>query len=327
MKEKFTAKGLWQVIKKSVQGFSDHKIMKKSASLAFYTIFSLGPLLIVIVYVASLFFREEAVEGQILSQIQDLVGPNAARQIQQVMENAAVSADGSFAAIVGVITLLVGATTMFGDMQDSINEIWSLKPNPKKGFIKVIVNRLLSFGVVASLGFLLLVSLAVSAIITSINEQLQARFPEVAVPVIYLGNIIFSLAIITVLFLIIFKVLPDARIRFRDVLAGAIATSILFMAGKWGISYYLGTSNLGDTYGAAGSLVIFLLWVYYSTVILYFGAVFTKCYAVKFGESISPNPYAVLARKVEVESTQTDMKDAEKEFDDVAKQHSKGDAK
>lgn len=325
MKEKITAKGLWQVMKESVAGFSDHKVMKKSASLAFYTIFSLGPLLIVIVYVASIFFREEAVEGKIYHQIYDLVGPNAAKQVQQVMENASISADGSFAAIIGIITLLIGATTMFGDMQDSINEIWSLKPKPKKGLIRLIINRLLSFGVVASLGFLLLVSLAISAVITSLNTQLQNRFPDLAVPVIYLGNILFSLIIITALFLIIFKVLPDARIKFRDVLAGAIATSVLFMAGKWGISYYLGTSNLGDTYGAAGSLVIFLLWVYYSTVILYFGAEFTKCFAVRFGSAITPSPYAVLAQKVEIESKENDVENAEKEFEEVKKKHRRED--
>lgn len=317
MSKKLSFKGLWEVLKKSGKGFSDHKIMKKSASLAFYTIFSLGPLLIVIVYVASIFFKEEAVEGKLFSQVQDFVGPNAALQIQSVIENAAVSADSTFAAIIGVITLLVGATTMFGDMQDSINEIWSLKPNPKSGWIKIIINRLLSFGVVASLGFLLLVSLSISALITSFNTQLQNQFPSLSVPFIYIGNLVISFIIITILFLIIFKVLPDAKIKWKDVLAGAIATSILFMVGKFGISYYLGTSKLGTTYGAAGSLVILLLWVYYSSVILYFGAEFTKAFAVKYGSSISPNSYAILAKKVEITSEKKNLKSAEKDFDKI----------
>lgn len=292
MEKKFTFKGLWDVLKKSVKGFTEDNIMKKSASLAFYTIFSLGPLLFVIVFLSSLFFQQEAVEGRIYGQIKDFIGPAVAEQVQLVLKNAALEPKNTIATIIGIVTLLIGSTTMFGDMQDSINHIWNLKPNPKKGFIKVVVNRLLSFGVVASLGFLLLVSFFISTIINSFNDQLKEAIPGLAVGVAYALNLLVSFIIITALFLIIFKVLPDARIKWKDVLSGSIATSVLFMIGKFGITFYLGTSNLGSTYGAAGSLVILLLWVYYSSVILYFGAEFTKSYAVEFGSAIYPNSYA-----------------------------------
>lgn len=321
MRKKLSFKGLWKVLKKSGKGFGNDGIMKKSASLAFYTIFSLGPLMFVIIFLASLFFKQEAVEGQIYAQIKDFVGPASAAQVQLVLKNAALEPKSTFATIIGIITLLIGATTMFGDMQDSINRIWNLKANPKKGILKILVNRLMSFGVIASLSFLLLVSLFVSTIIDAFNNQLKQSVPGVAVEVAYIINIVVSYIITTILFLIIFKVLPDARIRWKDVLSGAMATAFLFMIGKFGIAFYLGKNDLGTTYGAAGSLVILLLWVYYSSVILYFGAEFTKAFAVEFGSSIHPNSYAVMAKNVEVQAGHQSLQNAEKKFDHIEKEN------
>jgi len=323
MNKKLSAIGIWHVLKKSGSNFGKDKLMKKSASLAFYTIFSMGPLLIVIVFIASLFYGQEAVEGGIYNQVNSFVGKEAAVQLQQILKNAALSSSSTFAAIVGIGTLLVGATTMFADMQDSINQIWGLKPSPKAGWVKLIIDRLLSFGVVASLGFLLLVSLGISALIASFNAHLKVRFPDIAIQLLNIINILVSFGITTILFLIIFKVLPDARIKWKSVLSGAIATAILFMIGKFGISFYLGQSNIGSTYGAAGSLVVLLMWVYYSSVILYFGAEFTKAFAVEFGNAIHPNSYAIFAKQVEVETDESNVQSAEKEFEKIEKKNKK----
>ena len=206
------------------------------------------------------------------------------------------------AAIIGVITLLVGATSIFAEIQDSINSIWGLKPKPKRGWIKLLQNRVLSFSVIISLGFLLLVSLGVSSIIDGFSNRLTAHFPGVAIIVFYVINILITFSVTSLIFGVIFKVLPDGNIKWKDVLAGAMATAFLFMLGKFAISFYISKSNVGSTYGAAGSLVILLLWIYYSSLILYFGAELTKAYAVKYGSPIHPNQYAVTTKMVEVET-------------------------
>lgn len=310
--KKFSFKGLWKVLKQCFSGFSDDKVMKLSASLAYYTVFSMGPLLIVIIYLCSLFFGREAIEGTIYGQIESFVGSDTAKQLQEIIKNAAIGNKGNIAAIIGVITLLIGATSVFAEIQDSINSIWGIKPKPKKGWLKMLVNRLLSFSVIVTLGFLLLVSLGISYLVEALSKSLANAFPDVTVVIFYIINLLLSLAVITALFAIIFKVLPDAKIKWRDVIAGAIATALLFMLGKFGISFYISKSDVGSTYGTAGSLVVLLLWVYYSSVILYFGAEFTKAYAVEFGSAIHPNQYAVITRQVEVESENESVQQIEK---------------
>lgn len=291
--KRFQWKQVWEAIKDSFSGFSDHKVPKLSASLAYYTVFSLGPLLIVIIFLCSIFLGREAVEGTIYGQIQGFVGADAAKQIQDIIKNASISGKGGVAATIGIITLLIGATSVFGEIQDSINSIWGLKAKPKLGIMKLLMSRLLSFGMIASLGFLLLVSLAATSLVEGVGNRLKAMLPDVTVVLFYVINLVLTLAVVSVLFAIIFKVLPDAKIKWNNVWAGAIATGILFMIGKFAISFYIGKSNVGSTYGAAGSLVILLIWIYYSSMILYFGAVFTKAYALKKGIEIEPNHYAV----------------------------------
>ncbi len=292
----------WQLLKDSFSGFSENKVPKLAASLAYYTVFSLGPLLIVIISLCGIFLGREAIEGTIYTQIQGFVGEDAAKQIQDIIKNASISGKGVIAATIGVVTLLIGATSVFGEIQDSINSIWGLKPKAKQGILKLITNRLLSFGIIGSLGFLLLVSLGVTAVVEALSNKLEDVFPDVAVIVFYIINLVLTLGVTTLLFAVIFKVLPDAKIKFRDVWAGAIATSVLFIIGKFLISFYIAKSEVGSTYGAAGSLVILLVWIYYSSMILYFGAVFTKVYAMKYGSEILPNDYAVTTKKVEVET-------------------------
>ncbi|HET9744205.1 MAG TPA: YihY/virulence factor BrkB family protein [Chitinophagaceae bacterium] len=302
-----------KVFVQSFKSFAEDKIPKYSASLAYTTVFSLGPLLIVIIFLCSIFFGEEATQGRIYSQMQQFVGQDAALQLQTIIQNASLSGKNTFAAVIGIITLLLGATAVFAEIQDSINTIWGLKAKPNKGLWKIIRNRFLSFSVVVSLGFLLLVSLAVSTVIEALNERLKASFPDIAVVIFYILDLVISFVVITALFAVIFKVLPDARTKWKDIMPGALTSGILFMIGKFAISFYIGKTQVGSTYGAAGSLVVLLVWVYYSSMILYLGAEFAKAWSVSKGSSFQPNDYAVALKKVEVKSDKSQDKPSNRE--------------
>jgi membrane protein len=311
MPKKFSFKGLIEVFKNAFSGFSDDKVMKLSGSLAYYTVFSMAPLLIVIISLCGMFLGREAVEGKIYGQLASFVGSDTAVQLQDMIKNASLAGKSKLAAIVGTVTLVLGATSIFAEIQDSINTIWGLKPKPKRGWLKMVQNRILSFSVIISLGFLLLVSLSISSVIDGFSDRLTNRFPDIAVVVFYIINIIITFSVTTLIFGVIFKVLPDGDIQWKDVLAGAMATAFLFMLGKFAISFYISKSNVGSTYGAAGSLVVLLLWIYYSSLILYFGAELTKAYAVKYGSPIHPNQYAVTTKMVEVETGQQSIQSKE----------------
>lgn len=289
---KFSPKLIWKALKQSFKGFSQDKVTKLSASLAYYTVFSLAPMLLVLIYIAGFFFGQEAMQGTITKQIETFIGYESAAQVQEMIKNASISGGGPIAMIVGIVALLIGATSMFAELQDSINMIWGIKPKPNVGIMKTIKNRLLSFGIIGSLVFLLLVSLVATALITAMGQALENFFPQVTVVILEVVNWVFTLAITSVLFAVIFKVLPDVKIGWKDVFPGAIATSILFLIGKFLISFYIGKSDIGGTYGAAGSLVVLLVWIYYSSIILYFGAEFTKFYAFDKGARVVPNHYA-----------------------------------
>lgn len=280
----------------------DDKILKLSASLAYTTTFSFGPLLVVVIFLSSLFLGQEAVEGKIYTQMQQFVGSDVALQLQTIIKNASLSGKGTTAAVIGIITLLFSATAVFAEIQDSINTIWGFKAKPQKGLWRFIRTRILSFSIIVSLGFLLLVSLGITTIVEGLSDQLKNRFPDVTVVVFYILNLVISFIVITALFLLIFKVLPDAKTKWKDVLPGALASGVLFMIGKFGISFYIGNSKIGSTYGAAGSLVILLLWVYYSAIILYLGAEFAKAWSLNKGSSLQPDDYAVALKKVEIET-------------------------
>jgi len=289
----------WQLIKKAGGEFLTDNAIKLSASLSYYTIFSMGPMLVVIISFAGIFFGKEAVEGKIYGQIKGLIGSEAALQIQNIIAGIQHTRESITGAIIGIIVLIIGATGVFTEIQGSINYIWSIRAKPKRGFLKLLRDRLISFSLVISCGFILMVSLIINALIELLNDRLQLYFKNVTVVVFYIVNIILIFVIITVLFAIIFKVLPDAKIRWKDSLVGASFTAIFFLIGKFLIGLYLGNSNIGLTYGAAASIIIILTWVYYSSIILYFGAEFTKVYAIEHGSGIVPKVTAVFIIKRE----------------------------
>ncbi|WP_228098662.1 YihY/virulence factor BrkB family protein [Pedobacter sp. MC2016-24] len=306
-KRKVTLKGVWEVLKNAFTGFSDHKVTKLSGSLAYYTVFSMAPLLVVIISLCGIFLGQEAAQGQVYAQLDGFLGKDTALQLQDLVKKAAIGDKGIVAVVIGGATLLIGATTVFGDIQDSINTIWGLKPKPKRGWLKMLQNRFLSFSVIISLGFLLLVSLAVTTVLDGFSHRLQTRFEDVSVVLFYILNQVVTLAVVSLIFGVIFKVLPDAIIKWKDVFFGSVVTALLFMLGKFGISIYIGQSDVGSTYGAAGSLVVLLLWTYYSSIILYFGAEFTKAYAIAYGSEIHPSHYAVTTKEVEIETGNTSV--------------------
>jgi membrane protein len=298
-------KNYFKLLKKSAQQFVEDNAVKLSASLSYYTIFSFAPLLIILMSLTGVFFGAEAAQGKIYYQINDLVGNDTALQIQEIVQNIRTSRHTTVGTIIGVIALLVGATGVFTEIQDSINYIWSVKAKPKKGWLKLIVNRVISFSLIISFGFILLVSLVVNALMDLLSDRLQLLFPDATVYIFYVLNLIAIFFIISCLFAIIFKVLPDAEIRWKDAFVGAFFTGFLFILGKFLIGYYLGNSKIGVTYGTAASIIIILLWVYYSSIILFFGAEFTHLYAKYYGGGIVPNDTAVFIVKQEVKEIKT----------------------
>lgn len=284
-------KDYWLILKDAFNCFLGDNVMRLSASLSYYTLFSLAPMLLIIISLGGIFFGREAVQGQVYEQINGLIGSDAAKQIQEILKNAHRSGQSTWAATVGVITLVIGATGTFAEIQDAINYIWGLKAKPKNGIIKYIMTRFLSFSLIISLGFLLLVSLVITAVLNAVSQKVQIYFSDATIYIFWVINFLVVWAVIALLFAVIFKVLPDGKINWKDAFVGAGFTSLLFMGGRSGIGLYLGNSSVGSTYGAAGSVVIILLWVYYSALILYFGAEFTKAYTNFYGRSIQPNEY------------------------------------
>lgn len=287
------------ILKTAFNGFFDDKILKLSGSLAFTMVFSMGPLILIMMTVSSFFFGREAIEGKIYGQLEKFLGHDTAYQLQEIIKHAAISGKTGLATALGIVFLVIGATGVFSEMQDSINTIWGLKPKPKKGWVAFLKNRFLSFSMVIGLGFLLLVSLAISALVEVFGNHLKSLIPGISTVLLYLINLVVSIGLSGFIFAVIFKVLPDAKIKWKDVGVGALATTVLFLFGKFGISFYISKSHVGSTYGAAGSLVVLLLWIYYSSLILYFGAEFTLAYAVQYGVPIEPAEYAVAVKEVE----------------------------
>jgi membrane protein len=291
---------VFTLLKNTGVSFINDEAFKLSASLSYYTIFALGPLLIIVISLSAIFYGKDVVEGKVFDQLRDLIGSDAALQIQTILSNAQHTHATSIGAIIGFIILFIGATGVFTEIQGSINFIWSVRAKPKKGWLKYLLNRLLSFSLVVGLGFILLVSLILSALLDLLSDVLTKKFPHFPVGLFNLTNSLIILTVITCLFAVIYKVLPDAIIAWKDAWIGSIFTAALFLLGKFLIGYYLGKSNLGVTYGAAASVVIILAWVYYSSLILYFGAEFTKVYALHSGEGIRPKQTAVFIIKREM---------------------------
>lgn len=291
-------KHIWKVFVLTIDDFITLNIMRMSAALAYYTIFGIAPILIIVLRLFSL-FAEKKPTGYIYAQINILLGSEAATQIQSLIENVLNRHQSVVMQGVGIVALLISATGIFTEIQDSINIIWRLRSKPRSGWLKFLLNRLLSFSIVISLGFILLVSLLVNALLAALMSHLDQLFPASTVFTSYIVNIIITFSTTTFLFAIIFKVLPDAKIKWRDVINGAITTAILFMLGRFVIGYYLQKTSTISAFGAAGSVIIILTWVYYSAIILYFGAAFTRENARLKGREIYPNDYAVWIETIE----------------------------
>jgi membrane protein len=277
------------LLKLSYQGWKEDKASRLSAALAYYTIFSLAPLLIIVIAITGLFWQQEAVQEQVMNQIQSLVGVEGARFVSDLLTSASNPARGITATIFGIITLILGALGVFNELHNALNTIWEVKEEETKGFLqsikKIIFDRFLSFTMILGIGFLLLVSLVISAGLSAVQETIGNAIPlsEIFLQIV---NLVISIGVITVLFALIYKFLPDAEIAWRDVWLGAFVTAVLFSLGKLLIGIYLGNSAVASSFGAAGSLVLLLVWIHYSAQILFFGAEFTEVYANNYGSKI-----------------------------------------
>jgi membrane protein len=280
---------LWGLIRKTIEDWSDDHVPRRAAALAFYAGFSLAPLLLIAIGIGGLAFGEDAVRGRVLEQLRGLLGTDAARAVETVLRNTHLEGSGLLVTLFGLATLLIGASGVFGELQDSLNAIWKVA-RKTNGWKSVVRSRLFSFTLVLGTGFLLLVSLLVSAALEAAVSTLVSwiHFP-VLLRLVSLG---FSFVVICTLFAVMFKVMPDARTRWRDVWLGAAITAVLFSIGKWLIGLYLGHSALASSYGAAGSFVVLLLWLYYSCQVVLMGAEFTHAYALSFGRPPQPKEYA-----------------------------------
>ncbi|KIC90863.1 YihY/virulence factor BrkB family protein [Flavihumibacter sp. ZG627] len=292
-------RNFFKLLVSSGKSFIEDDALKLSASLSYYTIFALGPVLLLVISFAGIFYGKEAVQGKIFGEIKGLVGNSAAYQIQHIISSIEKNDNSVTGAIIGFVILIFGATGVFTEIQGSINYIWSIRAKPKKGWVRILINRLTSFSLVVATSFILLVALIVNAVLDLFNEKLASIFPETALVVFYIFNNVTIFVVISAMFAIIYRVLPDATISWKDALLGAGFTAILFLAGKSLIGLYLGNSNFGITYGTAASIMIILAWVYYSSMILYFGATFTKLYALNYGSGIIPDETAVFIIKSE----------------------------
>ncbi len=275
----------------ALRAWWDDDALRLGASLSYYTLFALAPVLLVATAVAGIVFGAEAVAGEIAGQLDQLVGPDGARAVQGLLEGASHRRSGILASILGSITFVVAATGAFLELQAALNTIWRVTPNPQKNLRAFVLDRVRSFSLVVAIGFLLMVSLAVTAALAALSAWLASRSPDVPFAWI-LVNVLVSVVVTTALFALLYRVLPDVRLRWRDVTTGAFVTAILFTAGQQVIGLYLGQSSVASSYGAAGSVMILLLWVYYSCQILLFGAEFTRVYAQWEGAVARPESYA-----------------------------------
>lgn len=290
----------WRMLKETANEFVDDNVTKLSASLAYYTAFSLGPLLLVVISVTGLFFETNDVMWSVYWHMEDLVGKSSADQLFTIIQQLRDQNAKTFS-IIGIGILIFGATTVFADIQDSINYIWSIKAKPQRGWLKYLQNRLLSLSLVLGIAFLLIVSLFISSLTDLLAKNLFRSLQDELVVLIQIFNLLFTFVIITLLFASIYKFLPDAVIRWKDALRGAFFTGLLFMLGKYLIGLYISSSEMDNTYGAAASIIIILSWVYYTAIILYFGAEFTKVYAMRVGGKIQLKGSAVFIVKNESE--------------------------
>ncbi|QLG44945.1 YihY/virulence factor BrkB family protein [Costertonia aggregata] len=291
--DKFKIGDLPSLIAQTFRAWMADDPFRLSAIVAYYAVLSLPALLVIIVNVIGAVWGVEIVQGQLTNEFSTALGKEAAVAIEQIMTETRNSKKNTISTIIGIATLLVGATGVFYQLKVSLNEIWNIAPNPRAKIWKVVTDRALSFAFILVIGFLLLVSFIITAAISALNDFIREALPDVLVYLAYTLDFILSVGIISVLFALIFKYLPDAKIRWKTVWIGAILTAVLFVIGKLLLGIYFGQADPGSTYGAAGTIVLVLLWVSYSSLILFFGAEFTYVYAKRYGEGIEPSKLAV----------------------------------
>ncbi|WP_026880354.1 YihY/virulence factor BrkB family protein [Hymenobacter norwichensis] len=287
-------------LKTTASEFMTNNSLRHSAALSYYTIFSLPPLLIIVITAASAIYGAEAVTGQVYGQMKGFLGADSAKFLQDSIAEFTKQQKSGLAAVIGVGTLIFAATTFFVTLQESINDIWNLKVKPRNGIWQFVRDRLLSFGLILSVALLLLISFVISTVLSVFTDYLQRLLPEVTLILIRLVDFSLSLFITSLLFALIYRFLPDAIIRWRDVGVGAFITALLFLLGKYLISFYIAQSNPGSAFGAAGSAIVLLLWVNYSSLIIFFGAEFTQEFADAFGQKVQPKAHAVRIETREV---------------------------
>ena len=284
-------KSIFRLLKEAFTEWQKDKASILAAALAYYTVFSITPLLVIAISIAGAVFGQEAAQGEIVQQINQLVGQQGAEVIETALANADRPKLSSIASIISIILLFVGASGVFAQLQQALNIVWNVKAKPDEGIWGFIRKRLLSFGMVLAIGFLLLVSLILSAMLSGIGK-LEINLLPGLTPIWQVVNFALSFGSIALLFALIYKLLPDVRIRWKDVVVGSVITALLFTIGKFLIGLYLGRGSLGSAYGAAGSLIVFLAWVFYSAQILLFGAELTQVYARHYGRKIRPDSHA-----------------------------------
>lgn len=288
---------LWTITKTTAKEWLEADPFRQSAVVAYYAVFSIPALLVIVIAIAGLVFGEEAVQGEISEQIKGALGPDTAESVENIIAKVSEQKSSVIATIIGVVMLIVGSTAVFSELQTSLNQVWEVKVVAKKKWLKTIKNKLFSFGLVLSLGFLMLASLVLTAALEALGGMIKNSLPDFMPFLLKSLNFLLSFGVITVLFALIFKVLPDAKIRLRDVWIGAMVTTLLFILGKFGLGVYFAKANPGSAYGAAGSIVLIMLWVSYSCMILFFGAEFTKQYAMFKGHEIQPKAEARIIEK------------------------------
>ena len=296
MSAKSTAATSWALIKETASDWSEDSAARFAAALAYYTLLSIAPLIVLAVAIAGLAFDQDAARGQIAEQIGAVVGTQAGQAVEAIASNASTPEAGVWSSVIGVVVLLFGASGVFGELQASLNAIWEVEPKKGRGIVGMIKDRFFSFTMVLGVAFLLLVSLVISTAVAALGSYFERALPGGEALWILL-NAVLSLAVITVLFALIFKVVPDAEIRWRDVWIGALVTALLFTLGKLLIGLYLGKSTFASSYGAAGSVVALVVWVYYTTQVVFLGAEFTQAYARRFGSRIVPSENAEPAER------------------------------
>lgn len=298
----FKLKDTFILFKKAFNEWMEDEVFDLSAAVAYYSIFSLPPLLLIVVAIAGVFLGPEAVQGKITEQVGVMIGKDSAENIQGMISNAYKSGNSIFATVMGLVTLIFGATGLFYQLQKSLNTVWEVKADPKGGIKKLIWDRVTSFGIVVVLGFLLLISMVVTTLMNAFSDLIIRMLPDYILYVFFAINFLFSFAVITVLFALIFKILPDVIIPWKSVWIGSMITALLFVIGKFALGLYFSLGEPASTFGATGSLILILLWIYYSALILFFGAEFTQVYAMHYGHDVQPRSQAIKIKKVTVDS-------------------------